>query len=268
MIIIQPLGGLGNVLFVICNGIALSKEYNMPLLINRQYHDKRKNITNYEMFKNLRYVDQSFINKLRDLKMYREPEYKYNKIHLMRNTATRVHGYFQSYKYFQPYLSEIKNLLWANIKEIVDDAQIKINNLKGSKQLVMIHVRRGDYLELPEFHPTQPEDYYKSCLNDLTSFYKKDDLKLIVFSDDINYCRNMNVFKEFDTYYETEPDPEKAFILMTKCDHHIIANSSMSLLSTYFRDNYGKIYAPRLWFGPKGPTYDINDIVLPETKLF
>ena len=267
MIIIQPLGGLGNVLFVVCNGIALSKEYNAPLLVNCQYHDKRKNVTNYGLFKNLRYVDNSFVNKLRDCKMYREPEYKFNKIHLIRNTATKVHGYFQSYKYFEPYIDDIKNMLWSNIKDIVDLMQIKINNIKQNKELVMIHVRRGDYLELPDFHPTQPEEYYKKCLDDLTSRYAKDKIKLMIFSDDINYCRNMNVFKEYDTYYETEPDPEKAFILMTKCNHHIIANSSMSLLSTYFRDNKGEIYAPRLWFGPKGPKYDINDIVLPITHL-
>ncbi len=260
MLIIQPKGGLGNILFIVCNGIALSKEYDIKLLVNSEYLDKRKTITEYKLFKNIKFVNQKFLSLLRDVNIYKENNFWYEKPKIISNKINFIDGYFQSYKYFINYIPEIKNLLFENMKDEIIELKNKHQKIKNNKNTVLLHIRRGDYINLQDIHPVQPREYYIKCLENISQ--KLNNLKLIIFSDDIEYVKKWGLHKKYDTYYELEEDPEKAFILMTLCDNFIIANSSMSLLSYYFRDNINGIcYAPNKWFGDKGPQYKIEDIL-------
>ena len=115
-------------------------------------------------------------------------------------------------------------------------------------------------MNLHDIHPVQELTYYQKSLDLISE--KVNNIKLIVFSDDINYVKKLKLFNNYDTYFVTEEDPEKSFILMTMCDNFIIANSSMSLLSYYFRNNSEAICCSTgKWFGDKGPKYEINDIL-------
>jgi len=260
MIIINPKGGLGNILFIICNGYSLSKEYNMKLIVNCDYYDKRKNIKDYKLFKNFKFVDRRFLSILKNINIYKEPEFSYNKQVIIPDKINFIDGYFQSYKYFLNDIKEIKELIYTNVKEEINEMKLVYNNIKNNKNTVLLHFRRGDYVNLNDIHPEQELSYYQNCLDLITK--KVNNIKLIVFSDDINYVKKLDFFKNYDTYFVTEDDAEKSFLLMTMCDNFIIANSTMSLLAYYFRDNLEAICcAPKKWFGNKGPTYNINDIL-------
>jgi hypothetical protein len=85
---------------MICNGIALSNEYNRPLQII-EYHNSRHdrpNIKTYNMFKSLDFI------KLNQAANYiyinEKTEFKYDKI-ILPNSNCLIHGYYQSYKYFE-----------------------------------------------------------------------------------------------------------------------------------------------------------------------
>jgi len=105
-----------------------------------------------------------------------------------------------------------------------------------------LHVRRGDYLQLPTHHPTCTIDYYHKALANF-------DGKVLVFSDDIDWCR------------KTFQDPRFEFVkgnldyidlyLMSMCKNNIIANSSFSWWAAWLNDNKDKkVIAPKKWFGP------------------
>jgi hypothetical protein len=260
MIIINPKGGLGNILFILCNGYSLSKENNMKLIVNFDYMDKRKNVKEYKMFKNFKFIDRKFLSILKNVNVYREPEFKYNKPTIISDKINYIDGYFQSYKYFLNNVKEIKDLIFNNLKDEFDEMKNNYNEIKNNKNTVLIHFRRGDYVNLNDIHPVQELSYYQKSLELITK--EIENIKLVVFSDDINYVKKLKFFNNYDTYFVTEEDPEKSFILMSMCDNFIIANSSMSLLAYYFRDNKDAICcAPAKWFGDKGPKYEIDDIL-------
>jgi len=145
-----------------------------------------------------------------------------------------LRGYFQSEKYFEDCKEEIKKEF--SFKYPVDD---KIDPYTTS-----IHVRRGDYVDLPEYHPLCTIDYYEKGMS------LSPDQKFLVFSDDIDWCKNN--LKGDEILYSEGHTPEEDLQLMTMCDNHIIANSSFSWWGAWLGHNKKKrVFAPRKWVGVK-----------------
>jgi hypothetical protein len=81
-----------------------------------------------------------------------------------------------------------------------------------------------------------------------------------VFSDDINWCKNLDIFKGFQF---SQRSAYEDLQLMSLCDMHIIANSSFSWWGAYLSSS-NKVIAPRNWFGPALPDHDPSGYYLPE----
>ncbi len=83
------------------------------------------------------------------------------------------------------------------------------------------------------------------------------------------YLKKIEKFKDFIFIKApSELDDWEQMILMSLCQHHIIANSTFSWWGAYLRESVdGMVYYPSKWFGPKGPVYKICDII-PETKNY
>ena len=76
------------------------------------------------------------------------------------------------------------------------------------------------------------------------------DTNFIVFSDDIQWCKENFKGEEF-TFIEEDDYIE--LYLMSMCRHNIIANSSFSWWGSYLNQNEDKIViAPSKWFGTDG----------------
>ena len=72
-----------------------------------------------------------------------------------------VTGYYQSEKYFKHIEAELRKLL--TFKEEIYKKAFKIySQIKYST--VSIHIRRGDYLGLEQFHPVCNPEYYQTAL--------------------------------------------------------------------------------------------------------
>ena len=238
-----PRGGFGNVLFTYLIGSALSKKYNMPLYFVKR-PDKRRVMSTYRIFKDCTFVDMPSEN----IVWVKEPQYWYNPVQINGQKNNILDGYFQSFKYSQEYLAEIKRELFP--------AEPKLSQ----RPTVLLHVRRGDYLQLQDYHPVQNDDYYVRAIKIMQGRLKNPIFH--VFSDDIDYMKNWDVLKGVDHEIIDVPDAEECFHHMIRCDGFIIANSSFSLLAYYFRDNEdAPVCAPKLWFGSKGPKYKMEDLI-------
>jgi hypothetical protein len=266
-IVLYPAGGgLGNLLFQHNTLFALGKRYQCPIYIYIDYPDCRPNIFAYKtLFNHIQFINNSELLQLLSNKTtirYNEPAFIFNDILVTidSNTVIIINGYFQSYKYFEPYISDIGDLLKKNAVNIYNNMQLKYNTIANRNQTVCCHIRRGDYLTCGTYYKILDESYYETALK-----YFKDEYKILVFAENISEIRNWKVWKNYNVHFVDEPEPLPTLFLMSLCDHFIIANSSLSTNAYYINKNFlndsQKIIAPSEWFGTTGPKYNINDIV-------
>lgn len=133
--------------------------------------------------------------------------------------------YLQDPKYFDEYREELIDLFRTN----------KIFNR------VAIHVRRKDYVDNPFYVDLMTTDYYKKAM----ALFPNE--KFIVFSDDITWCEEQEIFQECEFAYGTEWED---FDKMASCKAFIIANSSFSWWAAYLSKS-NKIVAPKEWYTDK-----------------
>jgi len=153
-----------------------------------------------------------------------------------------MNGYYQSEKYFKHVEEDLRKVLTFK-EEIYKKASEIYSQIKYST--VSIHIRRGDYLGLEQFHPVCSTEYYQEALSNFTD----DNYQFLVFSDDIPYCEDLFGDQENISYINTN-DAFVDLCLMSLCDHNIIANSSFSWWGAWLNTNQHKrVIAPKKWFG-------------------
>ena len=269
----QLMGGLGNVLFIVATCFALSKKYKVKLRFysneNMWRDSKRRMIHLYKMFEKFD-IDRVYNRKSGIT--FRESHFFYESITLDRRIHNCIYGYFQSYKYFDAYKSELINMLHNPYQNAIRDDLEKyyLNESQESQEsqafeFVSIHVRRTDYLALSDIHLNLSMAYYEEAM----SHFSKEKSIFLIFSDDVAFIQKEPLFQNLvNKHIITNQDDEYCFWLMTACHHNIIANSSYSWWSSYINSNPNKLVIyPSKWFGPKGPVYKICDII-PETKNY
>lgn len=224
-------GGLGNYMFQIGAMYSLSSDVGFDKTNTAQVH---KNIKTYltNILRNISFN----VNGLQY--QYDEPEFTYNKLPNEDNIL--FNGYFQSEKY----LDRDKILdLYSIDRDSADYIQLKYKNILSDS--VSIHIRRGDYLDKQDKHPVQDMNYYNLAMS-----YFNNCKNFIIFSDDIEWCKNNFIGDQF-VFIEGERDYIDLW-LMSLCNHNIIANSSFSWWGAWLNQNKNKkVIAPSNWFGPK-----------------
>jgi len=244
-------GGLGNIMFQIAAAYATSLKNNMNLVVDiTNYYGSHYGLNKYKnnVLRNIVISDSQIITK----NGYGEKEFKFNELPPFEE-STKLSGYFQSEKYFLNYRNEILEL-FSPTESILDIINKHYSSIL-EKNTCSIHVRRGDYLHLGDFHPTQKENYYI----DATKKLDKDTFYLI-FSDDINWCTKNFDFIENKIFVNNLEDFEELY-LMSMCKNNIIANSSFSWWGAWMNKNEDKkIISPSIWFGRSLHYHDTSDI--------
>ena len=182
-------------------------------------------------------------------------EFPYNEQFFNIPDNTNMFNYFQSEKYFLNIRDELLNDFSLK-EELNKPVEELYNQLKGdsNRTLISIHIRRTDYLDprYSSFHPVCSMEYYKEALKQFDEIENK---FFVICSDDIEWCKENFSFLQPNVYYSVGLKNSQDMILMSKCEHNILANSSFSLFSTFLNKNNNKIViAPKKWFG----IYDIN----------
>jgi hypothetical protein len=226
---IGKMGRLGNQLFQIATTISTANRYNTEAKFYKwKYSD---------FFKNK--IDQGLNSDLiRDFFIYRESSFNYKNIENRGNMD--LLGYFQSERYFMDNPEKVRYYF-----DFIDE--LNDGSIGQDFNSCSIHIRRGDYLNVSDYHPFPGMEYYKKSI-----YYMRDIgvNKFYVFSDDIEWCKNE--FKEFlDLHYIEGNTNIKDLCLMSSCKNNIIANSSFSWWGAWLNKNTDKkIIAPKIWFGP------------------
>ena len=202
--------------------------------------------------------------------IYNEIGFHYNELpNYNRNIEILINGYFQSYKYFENYFNDIKKII--NLDSIKENIKNKYNNIIINNS-ISIHFRLGDYKNIQNFHPILNREYYDKCLqyiidNDNNDNIKKYTVLFFCESEDndtvfnhIEYFRNKYSLIDFIKVDDSILDWEQ-LIIISLCNHNIIANSSYSWWGAYINDNKEKIVCyPSIWFGPELEKNNTNDL--------
>lgn len=244
------MGGLGNYMFQIAAAYAYAKKYDRKLGFSAQQAiGPHRHPIDYEnnVFKG---IDLYFIP--RDYKQINEHGFHYTEIPIEPGKNILLYGYFQSEKYFKDYESEIRDLFMSYEVELNDEIKELLNN----ENTCSIHVRRGDYLNSPNHHPTQDMNYYMKAIKKMPK-----DSVFLIFSDDIEWCKqNFPDLPEKFKFIEGNNDYEDLYI-MSYCKNNIICNSTFSWWAAWLNDNPNKIVlAPEKWFGTAYANWNTNDL--------
>lgn len=224
MITAHLMGGLGNQMFQLaaCYGHANKMETTWAV----------------PSFQESRYFNGVFATTTTKLPRYHEPDFSYIPI---EGNDIELFGYFQSDKYWKHCEKEILQMFQPKqeLEQILID---EYSDLILKDDTCAIHVRRGDYVQLKDYHYNLEPEWYVQAKEVMGNKY------FVCFSDDIEWC-TQNI--EADRYLTTGKAIYDLF-LMSYMKNFIIANSSFSWWASFLSQEKGKkVIAPKNWFGEK-----------------
>lgn len=313
------MGGLGNQLFQIFTTIAYAADNQIPFYFSGEYNltvgAKRHTYWNTFLkgLKDINVVRDPIIMDLKkdnltalntsiqeafalkglnkkngnQIFVIREKEFAYNSLSLKNEIFVkypvikeiRLHGYFQSAKYFDHLKDEIFKMirLLDSKKEVIERNPSYKYLIENDDSIITIslHFRIGDYKFLQESHPILPKEYYLAALlyimkslsnnNKLNTF-----IKVIYFCEEADLHEVLKIIDLLKFHFvnlqfekvDSNLDDWEQMILMSLCMYNIIANSTFSWWAAYFNTNTNKIVCcPKKWFGPRA-NHDTKDLYL------
>lgn len=279
MIIMQILGGLGNQMFQYACGKRLAHDHHVPLKLDissfASYPLRSFTLQHYQLHADIATPDDLslFHSKGIDARIRRRfenqfrPYWRRSIIHEQgygfNPPILNVHhgyliGYWQSYKYFEPIASHIrddfklKNPLSAQAGRLAAEIQ--------AVQAVSLHIRRGDYVSNPEtqqVHGVMTLDYYERAVRRIAAVISEP--HFFIFSDDPDWAIvHLHLAYPSTIVSGSNTHDYEELCLLSLCKHHIIANSSFSWWGAWLSDSSQKIViAPNRWtLLPEGNTPD------------
>jgi hypothetical protein len=267
------MGGLGNQLFQIFHLIAYCLRYNYNfrfryseiLEIGNPYRPTYWN----SFLKNLKQftLTGEYGNQILNLPKLYELAFHFIDYPNIKQPFI-FEGYFQSYKYFEKEYNTIINIikLKKQQEKIIKKYSKYINN---KNNLISMHFRYSDYKNIQEHHPIMKIDYYKKSLKIIINKINIEKIDILYFNEKIDNMEISGIIKllekEFPNLsFNKAPDDAEDWeqmLMMSLCQHNIIANSSFSWWGAYFNDNNNKIITyPSKWFGPAQGNKKMDDM--------
>ena len=202
----------------------------------------KKNKHNHKLFSPFKMgsLQKSQITYLSSNDLIQEKSFEFDN-EIFNNCPDNINiwGFFQSEKYF----SNVRESLLSDFTFKEKYKKKSIHELSRFENPVSIHVRRTDYLT-NENHSPLGIEYYDSAISHFPI-----DRTFLIFTDDINWVKNQDIFNKKNMNIMSEIFNNKFLDLcaMTLCQDHIIANSSFSWWGAWLSQQ-DKIIAPRNWF--------------------
>ena len=261
------MGGLGNQLFQIFALIAYSLKHKSPFYFSNktiQHGQRKKTYWNTPLLKSL----QPFLKPETNAIVYHELYFHYKEIPAFTHPHPypqhlKLFGYFQSYKYFQDQREEIYKLI--RLRENQATVQGKMQQYtQHHQQVIAMHFRVGDYKNLQNHHPLMPLEYYTEALTQLlhaseaapnaseaapnaseAAASQSIEYTVLYFCEeaDHDYIQTQMIlpllsnplFQNKFTFrcIDHNLGDWEQLLVMSLCQHHIIANSTFSWWGAY-----------------------------------
>ncbi|WP_420247500.1 alpha-1,2-fucosyltransferase [Citrobacter sedlakii] len=265
-IYVRPMGGLGNQLFQYAVAYGIAQNNSAELIIDNRF------FINYGLHGGYRLSNLNISEKCIGAEGCKTfPEWKcklltkfpqltrftkdfiYDKISSytnIKNEKVMLLGYWQNECNFHQY----KEKLIEKFKPVfIDEDAFKLAEEIKSVNSVIIHVRRGDYINNPialKNHGVCSLNYYKKSIDTIKKI--KGNVVFYVFSDDIDWCKEnllVEVLKQDNCVFISGKSQETDLWLMSCGKNHIIANSSFSWWGAFLSEYADQVViAPQPWF--------------------
>ena len=280
VIIVNLKGGLGNQMFQYALGYTLSKIKKVPLYFDLRLMEdhkirpsprnvprdfdldvfgiKKDLVSKKDLIKTLQFPNSYRLRKyvciiLDKLNLFTFYENKriFDK-RVFNNNFHNIYldGLWQSEKYFKSFKNEILNVY--NFDKIKNkEKNINFLNKIDFSKSICLNVRRTDFINNPE-HNVVNIDYYKNSILKFQNIIGNN-LKIYVFSDDLDWCqKNLKFFDDIN-FVEHEYAGYKFYdylYLMTSFKNFIIPNSSFGWWACWLSKHKDKIImTPEKWSG-------------------
>jgi len=283
LIIVEPLGGLGNQLFVYSLGLANARRLGVDLVADlSNFSGYRWHSYELDSFQNsisgnfkarlpraLTKIISRVDNRTSRLSghsafrnLYLETDNQFDSKFLVVPDGARLRGYFQSWKYLSPVANELRATVWA-LTRPSEWFMAKKEELSRGGPWIGIHMRLGNYITLPGMGIV-PATYYERALSLLSELGYH--FPVVVFSDSPKLVQEMSIWRSFPqvSFFDSEPanSPIETMLLMSLAPHLIIGNSSFSWWAGWLGDMPGrKVTYPRPWINSKD--WDDRDLAVP-----
>jgi len=277
------MGGIGNQLFCYFAGYHLSQKNRADLEIDATAIKKnvmlnQSTIEDLGLSGNFVFNSRDGFNKnlhriLRRLNLFIPSLYKITKyysnteigfdanLELLRSPVI-IDGYFQSYKYVNPYIDQIRPLKLQNKSKWLSEIEHELSEVS----FLAIHVRRGDYSNLTDTFGLLSLEYYLNGIRLAREFGCTG--PLVVFSDELDVARKMLSESIGESVYWIDPPlsspPIESLYLMSLAQCVIIANSTFSWWAAALSKHNSIVFAPSKWFRNK---QDPSCLIPPHWKI-
>lgn len=275
MIVTKLEGGIGNQMFQYAIASIIAKKNNATILIDNTFTyqvEKREGYTprKFELFifkNSYTEASKSDLNSFNQLskinrvkrklglnypKIYKETSFGFDENLWTIPLPVYLKGYFQSYKYLKGFESFIVNVFTFPVDELDLVNKKLLLDIKTNNS-ISIHIRRGDYVndkKTQNYHGNCSLEYYRNAISLIASKVK--DIKLFFFSDDSEWVKEQfqNIaYPKIFVENNSNENSWKDMLLMSFCNHNVIANSSFSWWAAWLNKNVDKIViAPKKWF--------------------
>jgi hypothetical protein len=260
-------GGLGNQLFQIFATISYGKKYDRSVIFpyseelrtgtirNTYWHSFLKGLLPFTTY------GENMYKKNTELMIYpilREQGFQFQNLADVANDNVILDGYYQSYKYFENDIDFIYQQI--SLKDLQQQVKDKSASYFTGDTNVSMHFRIGDYKAIQDCHPVMTYEYYHKALSQIETGCPGKKINVMYFHETvdttdvniiINKLKQEHSSVQFTRVKDELSDWEQV-LLMSCCNHNIIANSTFSWWGAYFNTNNNRIVCfPSLWFGSR-----------------
>jgi hypothetical protein len=286
LIVIKLQGGMGNQMFQYAFGLAVAKKLKSPLYFDRSFYNQAfggltprsyelalfegsANIAGDSLTNSFFKPDifQKVLNKLgvNTKTIYKEHSLKFNNGVFEIKPPAYFDGFWQSEQYFNYNEGLIRKSL-AFKKPLSSESQSVTDSITQQENPVSVHIRRGDYISSKttnELHGICSIKYYEQAIELIRE--KTNDPYFYFFSDDPDWVNEhlVPIVENVALVHHNKADDSwQDMALMSKCKHHIIANSSFSWWGAWLNPSKEKIViAPATWFSTETDYWDTQDLI-------
>lgn len=267
MNIIKLQGGLGNQLFQYVFALYLKKKLNTHVKFDlaadlvAQYSAGKLELQNLGINPEIASVEEIRSFKKLPINLWRVERKichllpSFNKKNYVQNNAQAevpladniyYDGYFQKYFFVDEVINQLRNQISTDEKLLAKNSSFLAEVEKTSA--TAIHIRRGDYIAVKanrKIFEICDMDYYTKAIDYIKS--KTDTKKFFIFTQDKDWAKENFIGDQFEIFEGKSAIED--LLMMSKCYHNIIGNSTFSWWAATLNPNADKIVvAPKKWY--------------------